>query len=244
MNFLLKYCGQVDKGAAYRCFCSPERLEITRKMQQKSHRKTSYDGFCRNLDKDLVEEKLYNKDPHTIRLKVPHNEKTTINDEVFGAITFDHSVIDDQVLLKSNKFPTYHLANVVDDHLMNVSHVLRGEEWISSLPKHALLYQAFDWEVPTFAHLPLLVNPDGSKLSKRNQSVSIDEIRDEGILPLALINFCAFLGWSSPQLQQEIYTSIGAISSDFSLERISRNPAVITTNQNFAAIMLLLGTTL
>lgn len=161
----------VQKGHAYHCFCSPQRLEQMRKDQEARNEPPRYDGLCRKQSKQNGELRIKNGETYTIRLKVPTEGITTFQDEIRGQISFENKLIDDQVLIKSDGFPTYHLGVVVDDHLMEISHVIRGEEWISSTPKHILLYRAFGWELPTYAHMPLLRNPDKSKLSKRKNHV-------------------------------------------------------------------------
>lgn len=217
----------VASGSAYPCFCTAERLAAVRQLGARTNRLTAYDGACRRLEPEAVQAKLDEGVAHTVRLKTPHKGATTINDLVYGSITFQHTTVDDQVLLKSNGFPTYHLANVVDDHSMGITHVLRGEEWMSSTAKHVLLYRALGWEPPKFAHLPLLVNDDGTKLSKRQGSLHVEELQRQGYLPRALINFSAFLGWRSPGGQQEVYTDIAEMANDFSLEAVARSPAVV-----------------
>ncbi len=213
----------VDKGLAYPCFCSSERLDKLRKEKQTQKLSTKYDRHCLSLSKDEIDEKC-NSEPHVIRLKIPDSESITFNDTVRNNVTFNNAEIDDQVLLKSDGFPTYHLANVVDDYLMGVTHVIRGEEWLSSTPKHILLYNAFEWDVPQFAHVPLLLNPDKSKLSKRQGDVAVEDYLKKGILPEALINFVALLGWN-PGDDCEIF-SIDELISEFSLERIHTSGAV------------------
>lgn len=188
----------IEKDAAYYCDCSSERLQKVREEQQAARQVPHYDGKCRdNPPKDLAKT--------VIRLKVPKAGETSFEDVIRGKISFQNSGIDDQVLVKSDGFPTYHLANVVDDHEMEITDVIRGEEWLSSTPKHVILYQAFGWELPTFAHLPLLRNPDKSKLSKRKNPVSILFYRKQGYLPEALLNFLALMGWSMPD-EKEIFT--------------------------------------
>lgn len=215
-NFLL------EKGYAYRCFCSAERLDEVRKQQMLNKQPPRYDRKCRNLSKE-ESEKLSKELPFTIRMVVPE-QKIMFNDIIRGEVVFDGSLIDDQVLLKSDGFPTYHLANVVDDHLMKITHVIRGEEWLSSTPKHILLYKYFGWESPIFAHLPLLLNPDRSKLSKRSGDVAVEDYRRDGYLPEALLNYVALLGWSTEDSQQ-FFTKEELIEK-FSLERCSQSPAV------------------
>ncbi|RHY93295.1 hypothetical protein DYB35_000177 [Aphanomyces astaci] len=193
-------------GHAYRCFCSQERLKSLRDAAARSGSGTMYDRACLGLDAVQVAEKLARNEPHTIRLKVSEG-KTTLKDLVRGYVQFDHSVIDDQVLMKSDGFPTYHLANVVDDHLMGITHVIRGEEWLSSTPKHLLLYQFLGFEPPKFAHLGLLLNEDRSKLSKRQGDVAVEDFQKKGYLAPGLVNFVALLGWNpSDGNTQEIFT--------------------------------------
>ena len=185
-----------------------ERLETLRRLALRTHRLTAYDGACRNLSADVVQQRLEDGAPYTVRLRVPTSEgATVVHDEVYGAVSFRNDAIDDQVLLKTSGFPTYHLANVVDDRLMGITHVMRGEEWLASTAKHLHLYRAFGWDPPAFAHIPLLVNTDRSKLSKRQGDLRVEALRAAGVLPSALVNFVAFLGWSSPNLQAELYAT-------------------------------------
>ncbi|MGC2638692.1 MAG: glutamate--tRNA ligase [Acidobacteriaceae bacterium] len=183
----------LDAGAAYRCFCTPEELEAGRRQTP-----GRYPGTCRNLSAADIEANLKAARPFTIRLKVPLDGSTTFRDELRGPITFEHNNVDDQVLIKSDGFPTYHLANVVDDHLMRISDVIRAEEWISSTPKHVLLYQAFGWKLPRFWHMPLLRNQDKSKISKRKNPVSLVYYRQAGFLPEAMLNFLGLMGGGMP----------------------------------------------
>jgi glutamyl-tRNA synthetase len=187
----------VDSGRAYRCFCTPERLAELRQQQQAAKGTPGYDRRCRALDRDEAARRAGSGEAHTVRLAVPLEGSVRFRDLLRPeARPINVSQIDDQVLLKSDGFPTYHLANVVDDHLMEISHVIRAEEWISSTPKHVLLYEAFGWEQPEWIHMPLLRNQDRSKISKRKNPVSINFYRDAGILPHALLNFLAIMGWS------------------------------------------------
>ncbi len=218
-----KYAEELlKKGVAYRCFCTPQRLEELRKTQLINKQPPMYDRFCRNLSQKESDKRAKNE-PFTIRLKMP-DEEIIFNDIIRGEVRFDGKLIDDQVLLKSDGFPTYHLANVVDDHLMQISHVIRGEEWLSSTPKHVVLYRYFGWEAPKFAHLPLLLNPDRSKLSKRSGDVSVEDFKNEGYLPEAIINYVALLGWSTEDSQQ-FFTKEELIQK-FSLERCSDSSAI------------------
>jgi len=183
---------------AYRCFCTADELEAARKQQIAAKLPPRYAGTCRNLSTEQIETNLAEGKSFVIRMKVPSEGSTTFTDELRGAITFDHFNVDDQVLLKSDGFPTYHLANVVDDHLMHITDVIRAEEWISSTPKHVLLYQAFGWELPRFWHMPLLRNLDKSKISKRKNPVSLIYYRQAGFLPQALLNFLGLMGGGMP----------------------------------------------
>ncbi|MFG0315746.1 MAG: glutamate--tRNA ligase [Planctomycetota bacterium JB042] len=195
----------VEKGAAYRCFCTPERLAEVRE-RQKAEKSSffGYDGHCRDVDAAESARRAAAGETHVVRLRIPSEGATRFEDLLRKPIEIAHKEMDDQVLLKSDGFPTYHLANVVDDHLMGITHVLRAEEWIPSTPKHLLLYEAFGWEPPVFCHLPLLRNKDKSKISKRKNPVSLEWYRDEGYLPEALRNFLALMGWS-PNDETEVF---------------------------------------
>jgi glutamyl-tRNA synthetase len=194
-----KYAEQlVEAGYAYYCFCTPERLEAMRKDQEGHHQAPRYDGTCRKLKTQNSKLKAEQGEKHIVRLKVPKEGVTKFTDLIRGEISFKNALIDDQVLLKSDGFPTYHLGVVVDDHLMEISHIIRGEEWISSTPKHILLYSYFGWNPPVYAHMPLLRNPDKTKLSKRKNPVWISWYRKEGYLPQALLNYLATLAWAFP----------------------------------------------
>lgn len=186
----------VEKGAAYRCLCDKARLDALREEQKANKSAYGYDGHCRGVDPQEAKRRADAGEPYVVRLAVPKEGQTSFTDGLRGEITFEHHTIDDQVLLKSDGFPTYHLANVVDDHLMGITHVIRGEEWITSTPKHILLYQAFGWEPPEFIHLGLLRNADKSKLSKRKNPVSVFHYRDLGYFPETFVNFLATLGFS------------------------------------------------
>ncbi|MCK4357351.1 MAG: glutamate--tRNA ligase [Candidatus Cloacimonetes bacterium] len=214
----------VNSGNAYYCFCSAERLKNLREEQRKSKLDPMYDGKCRNLSKDEIEEKLRLNIPFVIRLKFPKEGKTIFYDKIREKVEVENSLVDDQVLIKSDGFPTYHLANVVDDHLMKITHIIRGEEWLSSVPKHFFLYKSFGWEIPKLVHLPLLLNPDRSKLSKRQGDVAVENYLEKGYLPEALINFIALLGWHAPD-DREIY-SLKELEQAFSLKRINKSNAV------------------
>ena len=195
----------VKQGDAYYCFCSQERLKKIRDEQKKQGKPPMYDQHCRELDAQKVKERLAAGESAVIRLKVPADQTIVVKDELRGKVEFDSNVVDDQVLLKSDGFPTYHLAVVVDDHLMGITHVVRGEEWLSSAPKHILLYQYFNWDIPDLIHTPILRNPDRSKLSKRKGNTSLWWYREHGYLPTALLNFLALLVWK-PNEQTEVFT--------------------------------------
>ena len=194
----------VDQGDAYYCFCSQDRLEKIRAEQQAGGLPPKYDKHCRNLDPIEANQRM-RLEPHVIRLKVPQDQTIVVEDVVRGSISFESSHIDDQVLMKSDGFPTYHLACVVDDHLMEISHVIRGEEWLSSAPKHVLLYDYFGWQKPIFFHTPTLRNLDKSKLSKRQGHTSVEWYIKEGFLPEALTNFLISIIWTHPE-QKDIYS--------------------------------------
>ncbi|MCA8962059.1 MAG: glutamate--tRNA ligase [Planctomycetes bacterium] len=188
----------VDRGLAYHCFCTPERLEQLRETQRIAKQDPGYDRHCRGLSSEEAAAKLREGGEWVIRLKVPESGQTVVKDELRDPITFENSAIDDQVLLKSDGFPTYHLANCVDDLAMGITHVIRAEEWITSTPKHVILYRALGDRVPKFVHVPLLRNADKSKISKRKNPVSLNYYREQGYLPEALKNYLATLGWRSP----------------------------------------------
>ncbi len=218
----------LDSGKVYRCFCSSERLAKLREKQAAEGKAPGYDGHCRNLD-PVEAEKRAQTQPSVIRMKVPEEGSITFHDEIRGDVTVDYERIDDQVLIKSDGYPTYHFANVVDDHTMGITHVIRGEEWLPSLPKHLLLYEYLGWEQPVFAHLPLLLNPDKTKLSKRQGDVAIEDYLAKGYLPQALNNFLALLGWN-PGDDREIF-SMEELIKEFSLERVNKAGAVFNTSK-------------
>ena len=220
----------IENGHAYYCFCSPERIKEIREDQQKAKvPQVKYDKHCLHLSKDEIENNLKNGVQYVVRMNVEPGEKVISNDIVRGKVEFDRMVIDDQILMKSDGFPTYHLANVVDDHLMKITHVIRGEEWLSSTPKHILLYNFFGWELPEFAHLPLLLNADKSKLSKRQGDVAVEDYKAKGYLKEALLNFVALLGWSTSD-NQEYFDMVDLIAK-FSLERVHKSGAIFNTEK-------------
>jgi glutamyl-tRNA synthetase len=214
----------LEAGKAYRCFCTPARLEDMRREQEKRRVSPKYDRTCLKLKSSEIEENLKNGTPYVVRMMIPDSRAVSFHDLIRGEVEFLSDQLDDQVLLKSDGFPTYHLANVVDDHLMGITHVIRGEEWLSSVPKHILLYEYFGWEPPKLAHLPLLLNTDRSKLSKRQGDVAVEEYRARGYLPQALVNFVALLGWN-PGTEQELF-SLEELVDQFSLERVNKAGAV------------------
>lgn len=214
----------IEKGHAYYCFCSTDRLDALRKQQIAEHKQPRYDNHCRILPDSDVRKRLANNEPHVIRMKTPETGTVEIHDLIRGDVPFPAEQLDDQVLMKSDGYPTYHLANVVDDHLMQISHVIRGEEWLPSTPKHQLLYNYFGWDSPQFAHLSLLLNPDKSKLSKRQGDVAVEDYRNKKYKSEALINFLALLGWN-PGDDREIFSMEGLIH-EFSLERVSKSGAI------------------
>ncbi len=220
----------VSEEKAYYCFCTPERLEQLRDEQQKQKLpQAKYDKHCLHLSKNEIEEKLNSATPFVIRLNIQPNQKIVFIDVIRESVEFDTENIDDQVLLKSDGYPTYHLANVVDDHLMEITHIIRGEEWLSSTPKHIILYNYFGWEKPVFAHLPLLLNPDKSKLSKRQGDVAVEDYRDKGYLKEALINFVALLGWNYGD-DKEFY-EMDELIQKFSLERVHKAGTVFNLDK-------------
>lgn len=183
---------------AYHCFCTTDRLKELKKLQSKSKgNKTKYDRHCLGLTEEEVQEKINAGESYTIRMLVPEGT-TSFKDMIHGNVNFNNNLIDDQILMKSDGYPTYHLANIVDDYLMGISHVIRGEEWLPSTPKHIMLYNMLNITPPTFAHIPLLVNMSGAKLSKRHGDISVDSFKAQGFLPEAIINGLALLGWSPP----------------------------------------------
>lgn len=193
----------VASGDAYPCFCTRERLDELRAEQKAAKGRFGYDGRCRSVDPEEATRRRAAGEPHVIRLAMPTEGEIVVRDLLRGDVSFDAAQIDDQILVKSDGYPTYHLANVVDDHLMGITHVIRAEEWISSLPKHVRLYQAFGWELPVFCHLPLLRNADRSKISKRKNPVSLNYYRRAGYLPEAVLNYLALMGFAMPDEREE-----------------------------------------
>ena len=219
----------IEQGDAYYCFCTSARLEKLREEQTAAKLSICYDRHCRNLDLAESKRRVAEGESFVIRMKMPLDGQAAFNDLIRGEVTITYSLLDDQVLLKSDGFPTYHLAVVVDDHYMNISHVIRGEEWLPSTPKHITLYKFFGWQAPLFAHLPLLLNPDKSKLSKRQGDVAVEEYKAKGYLKEALINFIALLGWN-PGDEREIF-SLEELVHEFSLERVGKSGAVFNVDK-------------
>jgi glutamyl-tRNA synthetase len=210
----------IEDKKAYYCFCTKERLDDLRQKQIQNKIQSKYDKFCLSLPQEEIKNNLENKKSHVIRLNVKQGEEIIFTDLIRGDIKINTDNIDDQIIMKSDGFPTYHAAVVIDDHLMKITHIIRGEEWISSTPKHILLYKAFEWNIPYFAHLSLLRNRDKSKIAKRESHTSINWYRDNGYLPEALINYLILLGWSHPD-DKEIF-SMNEFISKFSFERVNK----------------------
>lgn len=214
----------LKNGHAYHCFCTAQRLDAMRKKQQELRQAPMYDRTCIDLPEDEVGRRIAAGEKYVVRLKIPREETITYEDAIYGLLTFKGYTIDDQVLLKSDGFPTYHLAHAVDDHLMKTDIVIRGEEWLSSLPKHLILFKAFGWTAPEYAHVPLLLNKDRTKLSKRQNDVAAEDYLTKGYLPEALLNFLALLGWN-PGTVQEIF-SLDELVQAFTLERVQKSGAI------------------
>src|SRR5687767_1478077 len=215
----------IENGHAYRCFCTEERLRQMREQQQAQGHSSGYDRLCRNLPDEDRNRSLAEGIPFVIRMAIPLEGTARLNDAVYGHIEFDYRGQDDPVLLKSNGWPTYHLAAMVDDHDTGITHVIRGEDWLSSAPKHLFLFQAMEWEPPIFAHVPLIVGTDKKKLSKRHGSTTFVEFIQQGYLPEALFNFLLLLGWSPGEENRELF-SREEIVERFSLSGINNHPAV------------------
>jgi len=214
----------VEMGKAYYCFCSEDRLNELREKATSNKVAFMYDGHCSKLGKEEIEKRLKNGDAYVIRQKMPKIGKSSFEDLVYGKITVENKVLEDQVLLKSDGYPTYNFANVIDDHLMGITHVIRGNEYLSQTPKYNLLYEAFGWEVPKYIHVPMVLGSDNNKLSKRNGDASFMDLYNLGYLPHAIVNYLVLLGWS-PSLNKEIFT-LEELISDFDPKRISKSPAI------------------
>ncbi len=227
----LEYAKQlIDKGAAYYCFCSKERLASLKKAVGTSDEDdevkeiNKYDKHCLHLSKDEIEEKLSQGIPYVIRQNMPQDGTTTFHDTIFGDITVDNEELDDMVLIKSDGYPTYNFANVVDDHMMKITHVVRGNEYLSSTPKYTRLYQDFGWEEPVYVHLPLITDENHKKLSKRSGHASYEDLIEQGFISEAIINYVALLGWSSPN-NTEIM-SLEELTKEFDFHNVNKSPAV------------------
>ena len=222
----------LDTKHAYYCFCTKDRLDQMRLDQQANKQAPRYDKTCRRLSAEAIQKELDSNTSHVIRLAVPEEGSVVVEDLLRGTVSFEAKDVDDQVIMKSDGFPTYHLANVVDDHHMEITHVIRGEEWLPALPKHVLLYQAFGWEQPVFVHLSLFLAKEGGKVSKRKGAMGIFAFRDQGYLKEAILNFCAMLGWN-PKTGQEIF-SIEELIAAFELKHINiPNPLFETDKLNW-----------
>ncbi len=219
----------VELGGAYYCFCDKERLDELRLVQEASKLPTKYDGYCRNLSKEEVQEKLDAGVPYVIRQKMPTEGTTSFDDCVFGKITVDNSTLDDNVLLKTDGLPTYNFANVIDDHLMKITHVIRGSEYLSSTPKYNLLYEAFGWEKPVYIHVSPVMRDSQHKLSKRDGDAYYEDFIKKGYLKDALLNYIALLGWS-PAGEKEIF-SLQELIEAFDIKGISKSPAIFDINK-------------
>ena len=228
-NIYQPYAEQlVKEGKAYYCFCSKERLDALHESKEDGTFSGGYDRHCRDLPKEEIDRLLQAGTPYVIRQRMPIEGSTTFDDVVYGSITIENRELEDQILIKSDGYPTYNFANVIDDHLMNITHVVRGCEYLTSTPKYNLLYQAFGWDVPTYVHLPLIMgkNEDGSvsKLSKRHGSTGFEDLIREGYLPQTIVNYIALLGWC-PKENRELFT-LSELVENFSIDGISKSPAV------------------
>nr|Q3ATL0.1 RecName: Full=Glutamate--tRNA ligase; AltName: Full=Glutamyl-tRNA synthetase; Short=GluRS [Chlorobium chlorochromatii CaD3] len=238
LDIYAKHCKQLlEDHHAYYCFATPEELEENRQLQLKQglqpkyNRKWLPEEMGGTMPESLIRQKLEAGEPYVIRMKVPDYISVWFEDIIRGPIEFDSATIDDQVLMKSDGFPTYHFASVIDDHLMEISHIIRGEEWLSSMPKHLLLYEFFGWEAPKVAHLPLLLNPDRSKLSKRQGDVAVEDYIRKGYSSEAIVNFVALLGWNEGEgCEQEVY-SLQELTDKFSLERVGKAGSIFTLDK-------------
>ncbi len=230
LDIYKKYIAElIEKGYAYYCFCDKERLDNVREEQKAKGLTPMYDKHCRTTNIEDAKKRIEAGEEYTIRLKVPENKDILFNDVIRGEVTINSSEVDDQVLIKSDGFPTYHFAVVVDDHLMKISHVVRGEEWLVSTPKQVILYEAFGWEIPKFVHLPTVLNKDKKKLSKRQGDVAVGDFKKKGYLPEALVNYLALVGWS-PEGNKEIF-SMDELIDEFSFERVSKTGGVFDNDK-------------
>lgn len=219
----------VEQGLAYRCFCAPERLQQVRESQQAAGLPPGYDRKCRSLNQEEITANLDAGMSYVVRFAMPREGETVVHDLIRGEMSFQNVNLEDLVLLKSDGYPTYHLANVVDDHDMEITLIMRGEEWIPTAPVHVQLYRAFSWDIPQFCHMPLILAPGGGKLSKRHGSTAMEEFRSQGYLPEALMNYLALLGWSLDG-EREIFSKADLLEY-FALERVSPSPATFDYNK-------------
>jgi len=225
LDLYQKYIDQlIEDDKAYYCFCSKERLDSVREVQKAKGKITKYDGFCRGIDKEEAKKRVAAGEDHVVRLKLPPNKDIVFEDVVRGKVTVNTNDLDDQVLMKTDCFPTYHLAVIVDDYLMGITHIIRGEEWLPSTPKHVYLYEAFGWEAPKYVHLPNILNDERKKLSKRHGDVAVRDFRKKGYLPEGLVNYVALVGWT-PDDNEEIM-SMDELINKFSLDRVSKSSGV------------------
>lgn len=214
----------IDSGHAYYCFCDKERLEELRIIQKASGTPQMYDGHCKHLTKEEIEEKLKNNTPYVIRQNIPKEGSTTFFDEVYGKIVTPNEILDDNVLIKADGFPTYNFANVIDDYLMKITHIIRGSEYLSSTPKYNLLYEALNFPIPKYIHCPPVMKDENNKLSKRNGDASFEDLVHKGFLPEAILNYICLLGWS-PKGEREIF-SLDELIKEFSVDSISKSPSI------------------
>lgn len=219
----------IASGHAYYCFCTKDRLDLVRDKQREEGKTPMYDKHCIQLSKEEIESKITAGEEYVIRLKVPENEDITFTDLVKGTITINSSEVDDQVLIKSDGFPTYHFAVVVDDHLMEITHSVRGEEWLTSTPKQKLIYDYLGWDMPKYIHLPTVLNKDKKKLSKRQGDVATSDFKNKGYLPEALVNYLALVGWS-PKDNQEIF-SLDELVHEFDFDRVSKTGGIFDVDK-------------
>lgn len=230
LDIYKKYVDElIEKGHGYYCFCSKERLDKVREEQKIKGLIPRYDGLCRGLSLEEAKERIENGEEYVVRLKLPHNHDIEFHDLVRGDISINTNDIDDQVLLKSDGYPTYHMAVVIDDHLMNISHIVRGEEWLSSTPKHIYLYEVLGWEKPVYVHLPTVLNKERKKLSKRHGDVAVGDFKEKGYLPEGLVNYLALVGWS-PEDNTEIF-SMEELVEAFSFDRVSKTGGIFDSDK-------------
>jgi nondiscriminating glutamyl-tRNA synthetase len=232
LDLYKKYAEQLmENGTAYRCFCTAERLEEMRNQQKAEKKAPMYDRCCLDLGQEEIEKKIAKGESYVIRQKIKTEGFTEYVDVIRGKVSIKNELLDDQILIKSDGYPTYNFANVVDDHLMEISHILRGEEYVSSTPKYIQLYQNFGWEVPKFAHLPLLLNPDKSKLSKRQGDVAVEDYIKKGYLKDAIINFVALLGWNPGEGSTREIFLLEELVKEFNLEKVHKGGAIFDTKK-------------